>query len=32
MPLEYAVCQNCKDFLDFGPPVPQNERGWRKIK
>jgi len=29
-PLELAVCQNCRDYYEFGPPVPKKERGWLK--
>ncbi len=27
-PLELTVCQNCPDYDELGPPVPEGERGW----
>jgi len=27
-PLEMMVCQDCKEYDDMGPPIPENERGW----
>jgi len=26
--LEFAVCQNCEDYSELGPPIPKHERGW----
>lgn len=31
-PLVFAVCQNCWDYDEFGPPVPKQERGWLKLQ
>lgn len=30
--LAFKVCQLCSDFDCLGPPVPEDERGWLKIK
>jgi len=27
-PLEFKVCQKCRDFDSMGPPLPHEERGW----
>lgn len=27
-PLEYKVCQDCPDYVELGPPIPKEERGW----
>ena len=27
-PLELAMCQDCPDYREIGPPVPRAERGW----
>lgn len=26
--LELTVCQDCGDYLEMGPPIPKEERGW----
>ena len=31
-PLAPKVCRQCGDFDSMGPPVPEEERGWLKIK
>ena len=31
-PLAPKVCRQCCDFDSMGPPVPEEERGWLKIK
>jgi len=31
-PLELAVCQECPDYDEMGPPVPKGERGWMMIE
>lgn len=28
-PLELTVCQSCKDYLELGPPVEKDDRGWK---
>ena len=27
-PLEFEICQGCLGYIENGPPIPQNERGW----
>ena len=27
-PLELSPCASCPDYIENGPPIPQNERGW----
>jgi hypothetical protein len=29
-PLELAVCQECPDYDEMGPPIPKEERGWKE--
>ena len=31
-PLAPKVCRQCGDFDSMGPPVPEEERGWMKVK
>jgi len=31
-PLAQKVCRQCGDFDTMGPPIPEEERGWLKIK
>jgi hypothetical protein len=31
-PLAPKICRQCCDFDSMGPPVPEEERGWLKIK
>ncbi len=31
-PLAPKICRQCSDFDSMGPPVPEEERGWLKIK
>ena len=31
-PLAPKVCRQCGDFDSMGPPVPEEERGWLKVK
>jgi len=28
MPLEFDICQDCKEYDELGPLVPKDERGW----
>lgn len=28
-PLEFTICQTCRDYDRNGAPIPENERGWR---
>ena len=30
VPLTYTSCQDCADYLEMGPPVAKEDRGWRK--
>ena len=30
-PLEYEVCQDCKDYDEMGGPVSREDRGWIDI-
>jgi len=29
--LEFTICQNCPDYDETGPPVPNGERGWPEV-
>ncbi len=31
-PLAPKICRQCSDFDSMGPPVPEEERGWLRIK
>lgn len=31
-PLAPKICQQCINFDRMGPPVPEEERGWLKVK
>ena len=31
-PLALNICQACSDFDRIGSPVPEEERGWLKVK
>ena len=31
-PLAPKICQQCINFDRIGPPVPEEERGWLKVK
>ncbi len=31
-PLAPRICQQCINFDRIGPPVPEEERGWLKVK
>jgi len=27
-PLKFLICQDCPDYDEMGPPIPEGERGW----